>query len=133
MPDRSISGRWPITNTPAAMLLAASAVTARQQKATATSTLPAKISERLRERVRTLGQVPYRSSAENTSPPTTLASTGKAQSAANPRTTSGTAKPDSVTERPNSVSDGRLVCTRIATANANGPATQIASTIRALS
>src|SRR5262245_15451830 len=62
------------------------------------------------------------------SPATTLLKTGRAQSAPKPRMTSGTAKPDSFTERPNNVSDGTLLCIWITAANANGPATQAAST-----
>src|SRR5215472_3007272 len=62
-----------------------------------------------------------------------LVSTGSTHNAANPRTTSETANPDSFTDRPNSVSSGRLSCTRIAAANRNGPATHAASATLVLS
>ena len=46
--------------------------------------------------------------------------------------TSGVAKPDSLTARPKSVSDGTLLCARIATTNAAGAAAHAASTRRVL-
>ena len=62
-----------------------------------------------------------------------LARTGNTHSAANPSTTRGTAKPESVTDRPNKVSVGRLLCSRIAAAKANGLITHAARTRRTFS
>src|SRR5262245_53937589 len=121
-----------MTSTPAAMLLAASSVVVSSENATAVSALPVKISARLRDRVSTVAQVPWRSSAENKSPPTIPVNTGNAHNPANPSTTSDTAKPDSLAARPNNVSVGRLLCTRIEIAKMNGAATQIASSTCAL-
>src|SRR5262249_39431709 len=132
-PDRLISGCDPISSTPAATLLSASMLTESREKPSAVTTFPANTSDRLRERVSTVFHVPYRSSAENTSTPTRLVRTGNPHNAAKPRTTSGTANPDSLTERPNRVSSGTLLCTFIDAANANGPATHAASAMRAFS
>src|SRR5215471_14621359 len=131
-PDRPTSGPDPMISRPAAMLLTARTPNASSENPSAAATLPANTSERAHERVSSVFHVPYRSSAENTSPPTMLVNAGSTHNAANPRTTSGSANPDSFTERPNSVSSGRLFCTRIAAAKANGPTTHAASVTRVL-
>src|SRR5258708_36896676 len=66
------------------------------------------------------------------SPPARLAMTGRTHRPENPSMTRGVAKPDSLTARPNNVSDGTLLCARIATVNASGAAAQAASTARVL-
>src|SRR5258708_39147538 len=66
------------------------------------------------------------------SPPARLAMTGRTHRPENPSMTRGVAKPDSLTARPNNVSDGTLLCARIATVNASGAAAQAASTARGL-
>src|SRR5262245_1119468 len=58
LPDRLMIGSGPMKTAPAATLLTAKAVTARNEKATATRTFPANTSCRLRERVSTVAQVP---------------------------------------------------------------------------
>ena len=108
-PDNPTIGCAPTTRMPAARLLSASTMTAANDTPSAATSLPVKISVRVRERVNTVFHVLYRSSAENTSPPAMLLTTGRPHKAAKPRMTSETARPESLTARPNSVSVGRLV------------------------
>ena len=64
------------------------------------------------------------------SPATTLASNGNPAIPANPSTTSGIAKPDEWTQRPNSESPGTDDWVLMKMANANGPTRQAAAAPR---
>ena len=99
--------RWvPTPITPARRLLAASSTTRPTAQVAAARTLPANTSDRLAERPSSVFQVPWRSSEAKMSPATRPVSTGSPHEPANPSATSGTAKPEVWTQRPNSVSAG---------------------------
>ena len=133
VPLRLTSGCAPTSSTPAARLDSVRSASSPSANVATASTLPANTCRRVHDRVSTVFQVPWRSSAANRSPASTPAISGRPQAPANPSTTSARANPDEWTQTPYSESVGLPVCTFNTPANANGPIRQIRASRRGAS
>ena len=92
------------------MLETASPATSTTITVRLASALAAKIRRGERTATSRCRQVPSRSSAANTSPATSEVSSGSAQVPAKPSTTSDPAQPVACIQRPNTVSEGNVLC-----------------------
>ena len=132
-PVRPTSGSEPTRMTPESRLLSASTATTSAAYRNVASVFPRNTSARVTERVRTVFQVSWRSSLENTSPARMPATSGSPNVVAKLRIVSEVANPVVRAQRPNRVSAGTVLWTRMTSANPIGPTRQTPSRTRIVS
>src|SRR5581483_3108806 len=123
-PSRPIRGLLPTASSPPTMPDATRPATSNRITVRLASAFAAKMRRCERTATSRCRQVPSRSSEANTSPATSEVSSGSAQVPEKPRVTSGPAQPVVCIQRPNRVSEGRLLCWLIPKTAIPGPSQQ---------